>query len=618
MVMTLRTKLLLGLVPLVLILIGLGSWSILMFSRLGSNIDVILKENYRSVRYAERMKEALERMDSALLFAIGGEEEQAKRQFGESRPIFEENLALQQENVTLIAEGERELSAELAGLFSRYVDAAGRYFAVAPTSAMERRRMYFGEMLPTFQAIKNRADEILRINQLSMEEMDRRARSAATMSSRLTVVAVIGAVAAAIIAALALSRAVLEPILAVTRGARAMSLGNYDQVVVADTRDELGELAGAFNAMARRIREYQAAGSARLLRAQQTAQSTIDAFPDPVVVVDQTNRVERANPAAGRILGVVSTSAGAVGWKAPPSIAQALSDVLSGGPDFVPTSFEHTFVVHSDGQERHLLPRIVSIRLGGELLGAAVLLHDVTKLRLVDQLKSDMVSTVSHELKTPLTSMQMAVHLLLEEVVGPLNPKQVELLLAAREESDRMLVMINDLLDLTRIEQGHLRLDLAAVDPSDIISRIRERYRTRVEDVGIGFHAEIAPGLPPVNVDIERIEHVFGNLVENALAHTERGGWIRITAEPVAAFVRFTVKDSGEGISPEHVSQVFEKFYRGPGSRPGGAGLGLSISREIVVAHGGRIEVESQIGVGTTFRIWLPTGVARSEGEGRA
>ena len=211
--------------------------------------------------------------------------------------------------------------------------------------------------------------------------------------------------------------------------------------------------------MARTIRNFRQAGTARLLRAQQTAQATIDSFPDPVVVVDPTGSVERANPAARRVLGV-APSDGPIPWTPPPSFASLWPKSSAARLDRRPIGLEHALAYRDDGQERFFLPHVLAIRDEGQgLLGAAVVLTDVTRFRLLDQLKSDMVSTVSHELKTPLTGVQMTVHLLLEEVVGPLNAKQVELLLAARQDSDRLLAMINDLLDLTRIEQGRVRLD---------------------------------------------------------------------------------------------------------------------------------------------------------------
>ena len=361
---------------------------------------------------------------------------------------------------------------------------------------------------------------MLDLNQRNMEDENDRARQAAASSIRLMVLALLGAAAVATVIAVLLSRSILEPIRAVTRAARAMAKGDYDQVVPAMTRDELGELAVAFNTMARTIREFQQAGTARLVRAQQTAQATIDSFPDPVVVVDPDGAVERANPAARRLLHVTSTD-GSVPWAAPPLLKPALTEVLGGRPDHLPTSLDHALCLRDDGQERFFLPRVLAIRGDDGLLGAAVVLQDVTKFRLVDQLKSDMVSTVSHELKTPLTSVQMAVHLLLEEAVGPLTPKQIELLLAARQDSDRLLAMVNDLLDLTRIEQGRVRLDLSPVAPADLVAEAVDRFEGQARDAGIELKAAVAFGLPPVLVDRERVGHVFDNLIGNALAHTD-------------------------------------------------------------------------------------------------
>ncbi|QDV39185.1 ATP-binding protein [Tautonia plasticadhaerens] len=611
---TLRMRLLVGLAPLLAIVVALGVWAIVMFARLGGNIDVILRENYRSVLYAERMKEALERMDSALLFALGGEERQAREQFDEHRPGFEENLAAELDNLTLIAEGEPRMAADLQRTYREFVALSDRYFALGPERTEERRRLYFGRLLPTFLVLKGRADDILRINQENMEAMDRNARRAAAVSIRLMAVALLASVAVGTAVALGLGRSILGPIRAVTAGARAVGRGDYDQVVPVVSRDELGEQAEAFNAMARRIRELQAAGAARLLRAQRTAQATIDSFPDPVIVVDPAGAAERANPAACRMLGVSGCDGSAVSWAPPSAIREPLAAALRGEGDYLPSRFEQAVTLRDDGQERALLPRVLAIRdEHGEPLGAAVVLLDITRFRRIDQLKNDLVSTVSHELKTPLTSLQMAVHLLLEEVVGPLSPKQVELLLAARQDAERLLGMVNDLLDLTRIEQGRVRLDLRPTALKDLLADAVARFEARARDAGIALEWSLAPGLPGVPVDRERVAHVFDNLVGNALEHTPRGGSVRLRAEADGDAVRFAVADTGAGIPAEHLPHLFEKFYRVPGGRTGGAGLGLAITREIVAAHGGAIRAESTPGRGTTFTFTLPTDPARAD-----
>jgi signal transduction histidine kinase len=606
---SLRVKLLIGLTPLLALMIGLGVWATVMFYRLGNNIELIMRENYRSVLYAQNMKEALERMDSAALFALGGRDDWARKQYAEHRPVFEENLKGEMENITL--PGEYEMAHRLKALYGEYIQLCRQFYAL-PSGSDQRKDMYFGELLPKFNEIREQAQAVLNLNQKNMEDERDKAQQAASVSIRLMVLGLLVAAGLASVIAVGLGRSILEPIQSVTRAARAMAKGDYDQVVPATSRDELGELALAFNTMARRIREYQRAGTARLVRAQQTAQATIDSFPDPVVVVDPDGSVDRANPAARRVLGVAPSENGPVPWIAPVPLRPPLTEVLRGQPDYLPTGVENALCLRDEGQERFYLPRVLAIRGDEGPLGAAVVLQDVTKFRLVDQLKSDMVSTVSHELKTPLTSVQMAVHLLLEEAVGPLNSKQIELLLAARQDSDRLLAMVNDLLDLTRIEQGRLKLDLRPVPAADLVAEAAGRFEARARDGDVALEADVPPGLSAVLADRERVGHVFDNLIGNALEHTGRGGRVRVSARAgTGGDVRFAVEDTGEGIAPEHLPHIFEKFYRVPSARHrGGAGLGLAIVREILAAHGGQVDVASRPGAGATFTFTLPAATA--------
>ncbi len=614
---TLRMKLMLGFLPLLAILIGLGMWAIVMFYGLGGNIDVILRENYRSVLAVERMKEALERMDSGLMFAFSGRAQQAREQFDKSKAEFDSQLGVEQHNITV--PGEQALVNELTAEYRSYLDLAADYFDLHNATTAERTDVYFSRLLPKFENLRRLEDRVLLLNQRNMEQMNEKALRNAASSTRLMIAALLVAVVLAIASSRILTRLILEPIVAVTEGARAVSQGNLDQVVPATTKDELGELGQAFNAMARTIREYREAGTVRLLRAQKTAQATIDSFPDPVIVVDPQGGVERANPAAQRLLQAIPASSGdAPPWIAPAGLKPHLDSVLGGQADYLPLSLEQAIFLRDGNQDRYFLPRVLRIRSdSGELLGAAVVLSDVTKFHLLDQLKSDMISTVSHELKTPLTSLQMVVHLLLEEAVGPLSTKQTELLLAARQDSDRLLGMINDLLDLTRIEQGRVALDQQPADAAELVRDALERHRSAAEDSGITLQCQLEAPLPLVLVDKERIEHVFDNLMTNALRHTDRGGTIILRAAAAEGTVQFSVADTGEGIPAQFVPRVFDKFFRIPGTKHhGGAGLGLAIVHEIIVSHGGQIGVQSTIDKGTTFTFSLPAATVSQDEAG--
>ena len=371
-------------------------------------------------------------MDSGLMFAFSGRAQQASDQFARSKEQFDRQLAVEEHNITVV--GEQEAVDELTAEYRGYLTLAAEYLNLSNATTAERADLYFKRLLPKFENLRKLEDRVLLLNQRNMEQMNETALRNATNSTRLMIAALLVAVFLAIASSRVLTGLILEPIAAVTEGARAVSQGKLDQIVPATTKDELGELGQAFNTMARTIREYREAGTVRLLRAQKTAQATIDSFPDPVIVVDPQGGVERANPAARRLLQAIATASGeSLPWIAPASLQPHLDSVLGGQADYLPLSLEQAIFLRDGNQDRFFLPRVLRIRSDtGELLGAAVVLSDVTKFQLLDQLKSDMISTVSHELKTPLTSLQMVVHLLLEEAVGPLTAKQTELLLAAR------------------------------------------------------------------------------------------------------------------------------------------------------------------------------------------
>jgi signal transduction histidine kinase len=254
-----------------------------------------------------------------------------------------------------------------------------------------------------------------------------------------------------------------------------------------------------------------------------------------------------------------------------------------------------------------MLPRVIGMRdEAGHIFGAAVILQDVTRLRLLDEVKTNLVSTVSHELKTPLTSVRMGLHLLLEERIGTLNAKQTELLLAAREDSERLLRMINDLLDLAKLESGKASLPRRTENPKELIENAEEDLRAFVESRGSRLVTQITPGLPKVSVDPQQIAHVFSNFVSNAVKHTKAGEEIVLAARNEDGKVRFSVIDRGSGIPGQFQSRLFDRFFRVPGSEITGAGLGLAIAKEIVLNQGGHIGVNSTPGEGSEFYFDLP------------
>jgi PAS domain S-box-containing protein len=627
--MTLRRQILLTLSPLLLLLAVLGGAGVLLVHHLGGRIDVILRENYESVIAMEQLKESLERIDSSFQFMLVArglkDHKEREKLEGEARKAFHHNwesyqaaLRKEQDNIT-IHPREDELVERLEALTRHYHSQGNEFYQRALGSGV-RHQDYYAEsgLYTTFTQIKQVADDILQLNQKEMKlASDEASRTALNSTIWLSV----GLVFAGFLAGLSAwhtIRTTLRPIQALTEAALGISSGNLDQVVPLLARDELGQLAQAFNTMARHLRDLRQSHTARLLRAQRTSQATIDSFPDPVVVVDSEGYIEMANPAARNLLGVVPrerAQPGALVWQPAEPLRQPLLEALHNQRDYLPEGFDRAITLGSDGRERSFLPRILAIRDPyGNTLGAAAVLQDVTRFRFLDQFKSDLVATVSHELKTPLTSLRLDLHLVLEESVGPLSPKQTELLLDARDNAERLLAIVNNLLDLARLEEKPQRLDLRPEPPAELVRIAAEEIRPRAEDKGVELVVEVPHDLPLIAADSRALQQALGNLLDNAMAYTDRGGQVTLSALSAGDRVTLTVSDTGVGIPPEYLPRVFERFFRVPGQSRGiGTGLGLAIVREIVVAHGGTITCTSQPGAGTTFRLTLPVWVQKDK-----
>lgn len=619
MTLSLRQRILLTVTPLLLLLVGLGGTGAVLLVRLGQRSDAILRENYDSVRAMDRLNEAVERLDSSYQFALAGREADARTAHRDNWAAFDKQLEVEENNVTIYPD-EPRLVAELLDLTKRYRTQGNDFFA-RPAGDGRRRDDYFGTegrpgLLITFREIKRVSQAIHDLNENHMQQASLDAKETARVSVAGFGVGLATSVLAAFLTVWWLQRTILEPIQAVTDAATAIGGGQLHLMVPEQSRDEIGRLAGAFNAMTRKLRAYRQSDTESLLRARQTGQATIDSFPDPVVVIDMLGRVEVANPTAQRLLGVRPPRDGEplVLWTPPESLRQSVDDALRQQRDVVKEAFDQVVSFRLDGEDRVYLPQVRPIRSPeGELLGAAVVLNDVTRFRLLDRLKSDWVATVSHELKTPLTSVRLAVHVLLEEVVGPLEPKQVELLVEARDSTERLLKLIEHLLSLARLEDGREQLDLRPTDPTTLLRAAADDAASRADDKRVEIAVEDATGLPAVDVDAVRLGRALNNLLDNAITYTEPGGKVTLSATPGDdGRVRLAVSDTGIGIPPEHLPHVFDRFFRVPGrDETPGTGLGLAIVREIVAAHHGDIACASEPGRGTTFHITLP---GRKEG----
>jgi len=617
--MTLRTKLLLAQAPLILALALVCIFSVVIISSLGSYSQTILKDNYRSVLAAQRMQEAIERLEDTgpllLLAALRNEEAQRATEF---RQQFENELKVQEGNIT--EPGEQDVTRRLRALWMNYQEKFDRLKETIDPEAT--KQFYFTELEPTFREIKTAAETILATNQDAMVRKSETVRRTAERMIALTIAAAAGALLLGLFLSISLTRRLLRPLALLSQTTRRIGEGDFTVRAPAQGDDELAQLARDFNAMASHLDEYRRSSLGELLQVQQASKAAIDSLPDPVVVFGVEGDIRNVNGAAETLLGLALEAGTTDPLKnVDPAVRTALErlrmHVLSGKGPYIPKGFEEAIRVSSAEGDRYLLPRATPVYEPQRgIVGATVILQDVTRPRRFDELKNDLVATAAHEFRTPLTSLRMAIHLCLEQVVGPVTEKQADLLHAAREDCERLQAMVDDLLDLSRIEAGRVEMHPRSTSVAALVEAAAEAHQAAAEehDIQLRITAPLLDG--EVMADSERIALVFANLITNALRYTPRNGEVLIGAQQADGAVRFEVTDTGVGIPKEHQSHLFDKFFRVPGVPVGGAGLGLSIAQEIVHGHGGDIGVKSKEGEGSTFWFTLPYATAGEARQG--
>lgn len=585
----LRTRLYLGLLPLLLILVGTGAYAIRVGRELAGSLSRDLVNNYHAISALQQMRESAAQMNNALSDVQRGDLLEAKRAFEDSRAAFTRELMGQAHS-----SAGSPRAALVATLDQAFQEFAGRAETVLRTGVGGSRADQKADSLAFFR-VREALETITRRDAAAAQQTAVRVEQLAATTERVLLTAILGAVVLSIFVGWRMAASLLRPIKALTVSAVAMGEGDLDRTVPEFSSDELGQLARAFNTMSAKLRAYREATLAKVLRTQRTMEATLTSAPDPVFVVARDGTTEVRNPAA-EALGL---------GEFPPPLAEPLGRVLATGEHYLPGDYAK--VVSLGG--RHYLPRILAIgdKLT-EFTGAAIVLQDVTKFRLLDDAKTNLVGTVSHELKTPLTSLRMAVYLLLEQKLEGLTPSQRELLESARDDSDRLLRILDNLLDLARLEAGASMLNRREVVVPALLDDIAREARVFIESAGQTLTVRATPELAETRLmlDPERLRHVFMNMLTNASKYSPRGGVITLTAVREPEFVRFAVRDQGPGLPVESVARVFDRFYRAPNQEKSGAGLGLAIAREIVVAHGGSIACTSEPGQGAEFYFLLP------------
>ncbi|WP_449430381.1 KinB sensor domain-containing domain [Pseudomonas putida] len=396
-----------------------------------------------------------------------------------------------------------------------------------------------------------------------------------------------------------------QPIEALAKAADQLGQGNFDVTLPVTQATELNQLTRRFGLMAEAMRKHQETNIDELLAGQQRLQAVLDSIDDGLLIIDRQGQLEHLNPVAQRQLGWTTSRVG-IGLAEAlqrPELEQQLRQVLRGGSlDRQPDDLN----IEVDEEARLLTYSLTPVsHPQGPILGAVMVLHDVTEQRAFERVRSEFVLRASHELRTPVTGMHMAFGLLRERVKFPPEARENDLLETIGEEMQRLTQLINDLLNFSRYQSGLQKLELAPCAIDVLLERGLARFAEQAALKQIELVKELDAPLPRIQADISQLDRVLDNLLHNAIRHTPNGGRIRLHARRHAERVIVSVEDNGEGIAYGQQGRIFEPFVQ-VGRKKGGAGLGLALCKEIVQLHGGRMGVFSRPGQGTQFYMALP------------
>ena len=599
--MKLKSKILFGYGIILSLMLAVGAWGTWNLRRLGQASDAILQENYRSILAAENIIDALERQDSAILLAILENPTQAKQQFYQGQVNLLQWLARAKDNIT-IAE-EEDILTSLEAKYNNYLQNID-----FDNITIEQ---YYAEIFPLFESIRGLATQLREVNQDTMVSASDEAQTVSQQAIWSSAIALSTAAGLGLIFSLLLANRITKPIQQTIAATEKIAEGNYDIAIAVDSQDELGILATEINSMSQKLKAFHELNVGKVIIEQQRNEAIVQSIGDGIVVVDENLNIIALNPNAAKLVNLKPQLA--VGNYFldvfnNQDLAEYLQETIISGQPLELQDEKRIITIKQNNQTQYYQFKITPVVTKDKnTIGGIILLQDITKFKAIDRLKSDFVATASHELRTPLTGMAMSLSLLQETTQDKLSASETELLDAANEDVARLRSLVNDLLDLSKIESGRIDLDFTPVEVELLLTKAIATLKIQAENKNITLKTEDFPSIPKVKVDANKILWVLTNLIANAIRYTDNGGEIKLIARHQNDWVYISVQDNGAGIPREFVTKIFDKFVQIKTEKDvGGSGLGLAICKEMVKAHGGTIWVDSTEGAGSTFTFTVP------------
>jgi len=559
---TVKRKIRLGTLFFFFLLLLSGGIGIYYLVRLKDDAKLILMNNYESLDYCHTMQRALD--------SIGTDREKYL-------VVFDSALKKQERNIT--EPGEQNATVSLREQF--------QLLSKGEKALISRNKI--DEQLQT----------ILAVNMTAIEKKNKIAE--ATAEKALTYISIISAII--FIVALTFSfnfpSIITGPINDFREAIRQIADKNYKHRVNITSKDEFGQMATAFNAMAERLEYFESSNLNKLIFEKARAEAVINSLKDASIGINRNNTILFANQQALQLLGL----------KAEDTIGRPVAD-LSARNDLlrflIADETNKPFKIVVDGKENYYTKEVIEVSQS-DTTSKVIVLKNITSFKELDVAKTNFIATISHELKTPLASSDFSLKLLEDNRVGQLSAEQKDLVHQLKNDNQRMLRILSELLNMSQVEAGKIQLTMQVVNPKSVVDASVQAVYSAAKEKQITVVQKIDDDLPVIKTDPDKINWVLNNFLTNAIKYSPEESEVMISVEHNNSSISFSVADKGQGIEEQYLGRIFERYFQVPGrSDKKGSGIGLAICKEFIEAMNGKIWVKSRTGEGSVFGFDLP------------
>ena len=610
----LKTKIFAGLGFLFLLILLLSIVGIVFINQLSNDSSAIIRDNYASVDYSNKMLKVLDKMfliqnklispTSSVQMDIAS----VQNQFINYKNEFDKYLGNEENNIT--EKGEKNLVENLKESYNDFLN----YSQSILTKKSSSQNLSIDNLDLKFQKLRSLVQSVYEMNMQAILRRNQVAgQTASHASNYMGIIAAVSFILTFLVL-IYFPNYIISPINELTIKIKEIAKQNYDQRINLDTQDELGELAVSFNQMSTRLKEYEGQHIDQLLLEKKRIEALVKSMQDGVLVIDEQKHIILTNKTFQNLIGI--SDADMIGEFAPDiakrnELLKKIFDLIADKEEGIET--DHKPIKITLGKEdQYYKIEIINITRKLEnssqiiTIGNVILLKNITQFEVRDLAKTNLIATVSHELKTPISSINLSLNLLDDKRIGETNIEQKKLVESIRHQNKKLLNVVNELLDFSQVETGNIRLKFNKVEPEQIIELATFALMMMISQKNIHLKTIISDNLPLVNADVEKSVWVLVNILNNAIRYSPKNGTITISAISKEEKVFFSVKDEGPGISEQDKVKVFEKYVTAKHKNYKGTGLGLAIAKEFVESQQGKIWIESELGSGSTFTFTLP------------